>query len=430
MPRRRPALLGLYSTLTRALAPLAWRRVQRKLAANGADPARISERLGRTALPRPAGRLIWFHAASVGESVSVLRLIDHLGQSDPNLRFLITSGTATSADVLARRLPKRTQHQFAPLDTREALRRFLAHWHPDLGVFVESELWPHMIEMAYAHDVPLALINARISDRSARGWKRFGRTARYLLSHFSIIHCQDQRTADHFHDLGLRRARAGGNLKAAAGALPYDAAVLTRLRGVIGTRPLWVASSTHPGEEETVLAAHAEILKSRPDALLILVPRHPERAREILEKGTAVIPTWSRRSTDMPISAKTQVYLADTMGETGLWYALAPIVFLGGSLTPVGGHNPYEPAAAGAAVLHGPLYANFTEAYAAFDTHGGALEVADAGALSEAVLGLMSDSQALDTMRENARSFAQSQTQILDEIGAALLSLLATGRRR
>lgn len=424
MPSRRPALLGLYSTLTRALAPLAWRRVRRKLSANGADPARLTERLGRATLPRPDGRLIWFHAASVGESVSVLRLIDHLGQRDPELHFLITSGTATSADVIARRLPKRTRHQFAPLDSREALHRFLDHWRPDLGVFVESELWPHMIEMAHGRDVPLALINARISDRSARGWKRFGRVARYLLAHFSLIHCQDQRTADHFHDIGVTHARAGGNLKAAAGALPYDTATLDALRQTIGDRPVWIASSTHPGEEEIILAAHAKVLAARPDALLILVPRHPDRACDILEMGTDVIPTWCRRSTDTPILPETQVYLADTMGETGLWYALCPIVFLGGSLAPVGGHNPYEPAQAGAAVLHGPLYANFAETYASFHAHGGAVELADSEAISAVVLSLMDDRQALDDMREKSISFARSQGEILEEIGGALLRLL------
>ena len=426
--RRRPLALSLYSALTPLLASVAWKRVRRKLELGGTDPARFRERQGRATLARPDGPLIWFHAASVGESLSVLRLIAHMGTVDPTLHFLITSGTATSGAVLSHRLPPRTMHQFAPLDTRAAMRRFLAHWHPEAGIFVESELWPHMIEEADASGVPLALINARISDNSARNWRRFAGTARHIMGHFRLIHCQDARTEAHLHALGLKQAQTGGNLKAASGPAPYDAKSLAALRAQLGDRPLWVASSTHPGEEEIVLAAHKTLLKTHPDLLLILVPRHPERAEAIMAAGTDAIPAWRRRSADGDFEPETQVYLADTMGETGLWYMLSPIVFLGGSLTPVGGHNPYEPTHAGAAVLHGPLYANFAQAYAEFHAHGGVTEVTKQDDMARHVAQLLDEPQTLESARENARSFAAGQTGFLDDIATRLTTTLLGGQ--
>ena len=371
----RPWPLTLYSGLTRLLGPVAYRRVAAKLSAHGTDTARIPERMGRATLTRPEGPLMWFHAASVGESLSVLALIAHMGQQDKALGFLITSGTATSGEVLARRLPPRTLHQFAPLDTRPAMERFLDHWQPDAGVFVESELWPHMIGMSAARNVPLALINARISQRSARGWRRFAGTARHVLRNFALIHCQDGATAQVLQSLGLPQAEAGGNLKSASGPAPYDPKVLKAMQKAVGNRPIWVASSTHPGEEKIVLATHSALLKDHPDLLLILVPRHPERAEDVL--GMTHGMTCARRGAGEALTPDTQIYLADTMGETGLWYALAPIVFLGGSLTPVGGHNPFEPAHADVALLHGPLYANFAGAYAALVAAAASQQVAD-----------------------------------------------------
>ncbi|MEB8385962.1 3-deoxy-D-manno-octulosonic acid transferase [Rhodobacteraceae bacterium KMM 6894] len=420
MTARPTGLLRAYGALAGVLASLAYPRVRRKLARHGTDTARFGERMGHATLPRPTGRLVWFHAASVGESLSILRLIDQMGIENPSLSFLITSGTATSADLVARRMPPRTRHQFSPLDSPAAVRRFLDHWHPDAGVFVESELWPNMLRGAADRGMPLALLNARISDRSVRGWTRVAGTARYLLGLFAMIHTQDARTTAHLHALGLAQARTGVNLKALAGPLPVDMDAARSMQNAIGARPVWVASSTHPGEEEVILQAHAEVLRHRPDALLILVPRHPDRASHvkalISQSGLSV----AQRSTGETPNPATQVYLADTLGETGLWYHLCPIVCLGGSFTPVGGHNPYEPAHAGAAILHGPLYANFAGAYAAFHTHGGAVEVADAPALAAAVTALMDAPAALAAQRTLSAEFAALQE---DQMGALIETL-------
>ena len=424
-PSARPTgILLAYGLAARILAPLAYLRIRRKLHTHGTPPERIRERLGCATLPRPAGKLLWFHAASVGESLSVLRLIEHLGQKDAALHFLLTSGTATSAQMVASRLPVRCFHQFAPLDSPSNVTRFLDHWHPDAAVFVESEMWPNMLRIAARRGMPLALLNARISDRSARGWARLGGTARHLLRLFSMIHCQDARTARHLSDLGAVAARHGANLKAMAGPLPTDGAVLEDLRAHVGARPVWIAASTHPGEEEVMLSAHRTLLDNHPDALMILVPRHPDRAGAIAAQISAARATFSRRSIGAPPARTDQVYLADTLGELGLWYALAPVACIAGSFVPVGGHNPYEAAHAGSAVLHGPLYANFADAYAQMDAAGAARQVADANDLGAVLTGLFSAPSKLRDMQEAARRFAAAQDNQLatlaDTVCAAL----------
>ncbi|WP_306115273.1 MULTISPECIES: 3-deoxy-D-manno-octulosonic acid transferase [unclassified Roseovarius] len=406
------------------IAPLAYRRVAAKLRAHGTDPARFRERMGHATAPRPDGTVIWFHAASVGESLSVLRLIAHMGELHPGWHFLLTSGTATSAEIVGRRLPPRCTHQFAPLDARRAMRRFLDHWHPSAAIFVESELWPQMLQMTRAAGIPLALLNARISDRSARNWKRFPATSQHLMGHFSVIHTQDARTTDHLHDLGLTHAYTGQNLKSVSGPLPFDAVEKSRLEGAVGGRPIWVASSTHSGEDEIMIAAQKTLLRTCPDLLLILVPRHPDRARTIAALIDDADLISHRRSAGQGPSEETQVYLADTLGETGLWYALSPITCLCGSFTPVGGHNPYEPAYAGSAVLHGPLYANFAQTYADFDANGGAREVKDTSELAREVNTLLTDVAARDAMQEKSRAFAAAQDDMLDTITETLTRAL------
>lgn len=419
-----PLPVRLYAVVANLIAPLAFRRVAAKLRAHGTDPDRFQERMGNATAKRPDGPLIWFHAASVGESLSVLRLIQHMGETHPNWQFLLTSGTATSAEIVGKRLPPRCTHQFAPLDAKSAIKGFLAHWTPSAAIFVESELWPQMLQMTRDAGIPLALINARISDRSARNWKRFPTTSRHLMGHFDLIHTQDARTTDHLHDLGLTHAFTGQNLKSVAGPLPYDTGALDEMRQTIGARPLWVASSTHPGEDEIMIAAQTFLLATHPDLVLILVPRHPDRAAAIKTLIQEAGLTCAQRSQNEKLEHDTQVYLADTLGETGLWYTLSPITCLCGSFAPVGGHNPYEPAYAASAVLHGPLYANFTQTYADFDANGGAKEVNDAKSIAETVQALLGNTDHLQRMRENAQAFALAQEDMLDDITQTLTSAL------
>ncbi|WP_438991971.1 3-deoxy-D-manno-octulosonic acid transferase [Lentibacter sp.] len=423
-----PLLLRVYRALATPLAPLAHRLTKTKLTAQGIDLKRLGERQGVATQARPKGALMWFHAASVGESLSSLRLIEHLAAADPARHFLITSGTATSAQILAKRLPPRCTHQFAPLDSPIYVRRFLNHWQPDEAVFIESELWPNMILETDARGVPLALLNARISDKTAASWSRVPRTARALLSSFRLIHCQDTRTARHLQALGAIHAAAGTNLKSLAGPLPFSAATLAQIKNSLGARPLWLASSTHQGEEATVLAAHKALLATHPDVLLILVPRHPERAEEIKPLIRAEGLMLAQRSSQEPIHTETQVYLADTLGETGLWYALSPLTFLGGSLVPVGGHNPYEPAHTASALLHGPLYANFAQGYAALQKDGASLEVTTAIDLADSLHSLLDSPEALQRQRALARAFAQAQNNAVEDIATTLCHALSQGK--
>lgn len=430
MPGGTPAqptlLYSLYCGASALMAPFAWRKVAAKLRAYGLPEARVRERLGHASLPRPDGQLIWFHAASVGESLSVLTLIRRLGEQLPAAEFLITSGTPTSAELIEKRMPPRCRHQFPPLDSAAAVDRFLAHWQPDLGVFVESELWPQMLVRARRTGCPLVLLNARLSERSADGWKKRPETARFILDQFDLLVTQNQRTADNLAAMGAapERIRPGSNLKAVSAPLPADEKTLADLRAALGPRPVWVASSTHEGEEETVLAAHRLLLQRHPDLCLLLAPRHPERGDAVQALIAAAGFTSARRSVGESPAPDTQVYLADTLGEVGTWYALSPLVFLGGSLREIGGHNPFEPMQAGAAVISGTGHFNFAETYAELTRLGAATEVTSAEQLAEQLSLWLQEPEKLDAARTAAAQFIFRQSDQLDQTVASLLALL------
>lgn len=422
-------LFRLYRVASILLVPLAWAAVSRKLRRHGVAVERMHERLGHASLPRPAAPVIWFHAASVGESLSVLALIRRLGERLPQAEFLITSGTASSAQLIGARLPPRSRHQFAPLDAPGPVGRFLDHWRPAAGIFVESEIWPNMLVMARARGVPLALVNARLSAASVRGWRRHPDTARFLLSRFDLLMARDGASAGDLRSMGADPARVeiGGDLKAAAAAPPVDTAALARIRARLGNRPVWVASSTHPGEEEIVLAAHARLLRDRPDLHLVLVPRHPERGDDVEETLRAAGPPLARRSRGEMPGPDHSVYLADTLGETGTWYALSQIVFLGATLVPKGGHNPYEPAMAGCAIMAGPHRDNAAQAYAGLERAGALATVNDATGIAEQVARWLDDPGALEAARRAGHAHVQAQDAALDKVAGRLIDALELG---
>ena len=358
------------------------------------DEARFGERLGRPGLPRPEGRLVWMHAVSVGESLSLLPLVDRLRESLPDVGVLITSGTVTSARLLRERLPDDVCHQFAPVDRPGAVRRFVRHWRPDLAVWVESELWPNLILETAARGVPMLLVNARVSDRSAARWRRAPHLSRPLLAAFAGVLAQTEADAERFRALGARNVAVRGNLKNDAPPLPADAQDVAALKQAIGGRPCWAAASTHEGEEEAVGEAVSALRRAFPDLLTILAPRHPERGASIAEMMQRRGLVTARRSANGAIAPSTAVYLVDTLGELGLVYRLADIAFVGGSLTPHGGHNPLEPARLDCALVAGPYTENFAEAYAALERADALSRVTDAGALAGAVLALLEDETA------------------------------------
>lgn len=415
-----PLLLG-YRALSGLVLPfLAKTRVDR-LRKAGIPVERAHEVLGHATQAKPAGPLVWVHVASVGEAKSALPLLTSLRRLRPDIRAVVTSFTPGSADVMARHLPDWAVHQFAPLDGRGPVKRFLTHWRPDLAVFVESEIWPNIILTATERDIPLALVNARLSAKSLKRWNTAATSARSVFGQFGLIHCQDNKTADGFYGLGLRHARVGVNLKSVVPAPTPDSAALSALRQAITPRPIWSAVSTHPGEDEIVIEAHTRLRKSFPDALLVLVPRHPERAEDIRQLCRPH--SCAQRSAGETPDTATSIYLADTIGETDLWFELAPLCCLCGSFTDVGGHTPFEPAASGAAVLHGPHYANHADAYARFLAQGASLEVQDAKTLSETLERLFRTPDEVLAMTQAAHPLATANHGDVDDLARACLAL-------
>ncbi|OLF81590.1 3-deoxy-D-manno-octulosonic acid transferase [Maricaulis sp. W15] len=381
-----PVSLQLYRALTGLASPLLPAILSRRARAGKEDAARRHERLGRPDIRRPGGKLLWLHGASVGESLVLATLVDELAQHDPDLEFLVTTGTVTSATLMGKRLPPQAKHQYVPVDTPGAVRRFLDHWRPDAGVIAESELWPNLLIEARLRDIPMALVNARMNAGSLQRWRKRGDALRRLLEGFDWIGAADTRTRDGLEDLTGREIVLAGNLKLEARPLAPDAGELAALKSGLAGRPIWLAASTHDGEDDVVLSAHARLHRTHPGALLILAPRHPERGdaleARIKQHGFAV----ARRSRGEVPEPRDTVWLADTLGEMPLWFALAPAALIAGSLLPdIGGHNPIEASQAGASVITGPHVASFDDVYAAYRRHDAVLEVDDAPSLAQAV---------------------------------------------
>jgi len=387
------------TSLARPLAPLLLKQRERR---GTEEPGRRAERLGRPSAPRPAGRLAWFHAASVGETLSILPLMSALAERRRSLTFVLTTGTVTSAKLAAERLPPRALHQYVPLDVPEYVRGFLDHWRPDLGVFAESEIWPNLILESAARSIPLALVNARMTKRSYRRWRRNGGFARPLFSRFSLVLAQNDALARRFKALGAATALAAGNLKIDTPPPPVDAAELERLKPALAGRPLWVAACTHEGEEAIVAEAHAFLRQRLPELLTIFVPRHPERGAAIAQLLEARGLTVRRRALGVLPGRSCEAYVADTLGELGMLYKLAPVAFIGGSLVDRGGHNPIEAVRQDAAVITGPHWHNFSDTYQALIHHRAAIVVRSAAELAEAAAGLLADEAELGRMRARA----------------------------
>lgn len=417
-------ILGAYRSLS-ALAPPALRLLlKRRLARGKEDAARLGERMGIAGQARPAGPLVWVHAASVGESLSTLPLIERVLARVLPAHVLVTTGTVTSAKLMAARLPPRAFHQFVPLDAAQWVARFLDHWRPDLALWIESELWPNLLREANARGIPAALVNARMTERSFRGWKRWPGAARDLLGAFRLVLAQSGTYSERFRALGASEVSVAGNLKYAAPPLPADDAKLAALRAAIGSRPVWLAASIHPGEEEAVAEAQSH-LKRAAGALGIVVPRHPEKGAAMAEamraRGLAV----ALRSAGALPGAGTSIYVADTLGELGLFYRVAKLALVGGSLVPHGGQNPIEPALFGVPVLHGPHVENFADVIRALAHAGAALEVRDGASIASCLEQLLPRPNEIAAMGEAAKRCAEAERGVIDRVMAALEPLLA-----
>jgi 3-deoxy-D-manno-octulosonic-acid transferase len=404
------------------LAPVVRLQLRRRVA-NGREIAeRLPERFGIDSTPRPAGPLLWVHAASVGETMSVLPILDVLRR---RVKILITTGTVTSQALLDQRLPAQglsgdVLHRFAPLDVPSWVDRFLSHWQPDAACFVESELWPNQLAACHARGIKLMLLNARMSDRSFARWRRVPRFARRILGGFTLVQARGDKDADRLRALGALHVDSPGDLKFAAPPLPVEAAELDRLKSALNGRPVWLAASTHPGEEALIAAAHRTVAETHPDLLTIIAPRHPDRGPTLAAELTA-----PRRTTGRDPPPGPGIWIADTLGELGLWYRIAPIAFVGRSLIPPGGgQNPLEPARLGCAIAVGPYTGNFTDHVALLRDAGGLVRIDDPAALARFVRAMLDNPGQRRGMGEHAAASIRRYADLPARSAEALLSLL------
>jgi len=409
-------MLSAYRTVTTLGKPFIEAFLNRRRARGKEDPARAPERRGIASRPRPNSTLVWVHAASVGESVSVLPLIDRLHDMRSQCHFLVTTGTVTSARIMENRLPERAIHQFVPVDRPSWVAVFLDYWQPDLALWVESEFWPNLLTMAHERGLPMILVNARISPTSFRNWKRFPRAIEKLLDCFTLCLAQSEGDAEKLKALGAANVALPGNLKFAAPPLPADPDEVSALEEAIGDRPVWLAASTHPGEDEIILAAHRIAAEKYPDLLTVIVPRHPVRGPNIAELSRAAGLASARRSAADKLSSETEIYIADTVGELGLFYRAAPVSFIGGSLVPHGGQNMLEAAKLGSAVIFGPHTVNFAVIAGGMLAANAARKVETAEELALTLTRLLEDETTRGRQADAARRIAEDQQDVLGRV--------------
>ena len=382
------ALLWAYLRLSPLIRLFARRHLERRILRGKEHPRRYREKLGLTEVPRPDGPLIWMHAVGVGEVLALPALIRGMLTLDPALTVLLTSSTRTSADAIEHNLPPRTIHQFLPLDSPHYVKRFLDHWQPQLSVWAERDIWPAFICEVEKRQIPMALINGRMSEDSGDSKQKARRFFAALYAKFDVIEVQDQISADQFARLGVEPAKISvtAPLKSAADPLADQPEKRLALQKMLGHRPLWLAASTHSRDEIEVFKAHTQVLKQQPDTLLVLAPRDPDRAKRILKHAADLGFQATILQTPDTDLTNTQIAIIDRIGKMGLWYRLADRCFVGGSFAEVGGHNPYEPALLNCAISHGPNLQNFADDYAVFNREAAAVLTIDAAALADTLL--------------------------------------------
>ncbi|MBO6773669.1 MULTISPECIES: 3-deoxy-D-manno-octulosonic acid transferase [unclassified Thalassospira] len=419
------SLFYAYRAATRLLGPALHLYLNRRKKRGKEDPGRIGERFGHPSAVRPKGHLVWIHGASVGESLSALPVIDEIRRRYPGLSILVTTGTVTSAELMNARLPEGVIHQFIPIDRQICVARFLHHWKPDVALWLESDLWPNMLTKAQKAGVKLALLNGRISEKSFKGYSRYPSFIRPVISAFDLVLTQSDDETNRFASLGAGNVKTVGNLKFAAPPLPANESALAKLQEQIGLRPVWLASSTFAGEERIAGDIHKKLSAEQVGLLTIIVPRHPDRANEIEAELIAQGLQVARRSLGHIITPGTDIYLADTIGELGLFYRIAPVCFMGKTLCASGGQNPLEPARLNCAILHGPDMSNFATISEEMRIAGACRPASDADDLCRQVGALLRDRETARTIAEAALHYANSKAEVLDRTVDALRPLMA-----
>lgn len=420
-------MLKLYHALTKRAEKTLTQILEKRVLRGKEDETRLGERKGFASRKRPQTPLIWLHGASVGEAQSALILIKALLNKHQNIHILVTTGTKTSAALMEKNLPERAFHQYYPLDHPDWVDQFLDHWRPDLALWMESEIWPNMLMGIKRRAIPAALINARLSRKSYKYWRLAGNAAKHLLSSFSLILAQTEQAASYFEALGAQKVIYTDNIKYSAAPLSCDEKDLAQFNAHVRARPLWLFASTHAGEEEMAARVH-EILKANiPDVLSVIVPRHPERGAAIhdLLKSSGLNSLMRGEEKALP-TADTDIYIANTLGELGLFYRAAPIACIGRSFSDDGGggHNPVEAAQLNCAVLHGPNVQNLEDIYDEMDSAMAALQCDDEHALVSHLQRLISEPNALLQQQKYGTKFAQDKNKVLMRVMQALTPIL------
>ncbi len=417
--------IELYKTLMSLVFPIIKATyIKNRKTENKEPSARFNERVGKYYIPRPQGKLYWFHGASVGESISMLPLIDKLLKEDENLHIMVTTSTITSADVMEKRLPKRAFHQYIPFDVPLYAKRIVNHFKPDAVLWFESELWPSLLSEIKKHNLPLILVNGRVSDKSYNTWKRFRPIAKEVLSCFDMCLAQSELDNKRLTYLGAPNVKCVGNLKFAALPLPVDETKKQEIVSAIGNRRVVLLSSTHSNEEEQLATHLKEIKNACKNVIIISIPRHPHRGKEVNEIFQKNDFITALRSKGEPITEQTEIYVADTIGEMGIWYSIASISFVGGSLINHGGQNFVEPSRDKNAVIVGPNMQNFREmlqsakiAHAVWQKHSASDVVDD-------IIGLLNEEEELTNRQNQAYNWAINEAKVLHNIQKELNSIL------
>lgn len=414
----------VYSLCYRLALPFALLYLWWQTRRNNSRNENWQQRLGL--VPRLEEPAIWVHAVSVGETIAAAPLVKALLAKRPDVPVLVTAMTATGAAQARKLFGDRVRYAYAPFDTPGSVRRFVQRVRPRALIILETELWPNLIAETHRQRCPIFLVNARLSERSARRYRKIADWIRSLLARLEWIAAQAEEDATRFIDIGALPA-----LVSVTGSIKFDVVVTETareqaqtLKQLCGGRPVWIAASTHDGEDDQLLAAHARILEHAPDALLILVPRHPDRfdpvAALVRERGFSCV----RRSSGMPVGT-AQVYLGDTMGELMPMFGAADVAFVGGSLIERGGHNPLEPAAWGLPVVTGPHVFNFETVYRQLDNGRGLIRIEDAGSLAEQVLWLLGHREQAREMGRSALAVVEANRGALERVTDGILERLA-----
>lgn len=425
VPPTPPGLaLKTYRAATTLLSPVTPLIVRYREGQGKEIADRKNERFGLSKRARPDGPLVWIHAASVGETNAILPLIKAMRTSRPDLKFLLTTVTVTSAEIAARGIGEHAIHQFIPLDTPHFAQRFLKHWLPELAIFTESEIWPNLIIETEQAAIPLVLVNGRMSDRSYRRWRKRIHIAAPLFGRFNIILAQNNRLARFFSQLGGKNVVAVGNLKNDAPPPPVNASALEDLTSNLGDRPFYVCASTHEGEEEVILTAHQKIARRIPNVCTIIAPRHPERGVAVSEICKAFGLSFKLRSLGEPPTADTDVYIADTIGELGTLFKAAPIAYIGGSLIKHGGQNPIEAVKHDAAIVVGPSQENFLDTYQALQSYQALKVVTSADSMAEQICDLFGNPVELQKLQQQGHKAVNASGGAIAQTLEAIMPLL------